>query len=349
MTTTALSILLFADVEKNSSYLRHYFGSLREWNQDGLDDTQVVLVSQHQDSSELRAICAEQPFPVEFIEAGHEFVAGYPVWDVLDEVRKAWPLLTGRYVTMQHTEFLWMPGRLRKTIEWLKQNRFYLALGNLRRTVKEGGEPRGSKEVSDTLTSLLESGQWDRARNVSEYLSTSHWVWWQPERKAGPSPWSEDVFFADREWLNTWKMPYHGGKQPFQDIYDLMGRAVEWLSRFKFMPEIERMPQSVNKSIHLWHAREWGAWTPSMSRHFLKDQKSWGLTALGNARVWRDLIMMRTQPTGKVNYKPVIQLRIGPGGTVNRYGNGLKAWLSNGGIPAMTKFYAQHGQKRRER
>jgi hypothetical protein len=314
-----------------------------------MDDTQIVLVSQHRDSTELREICAEQPFPVEFLEAGHKFIDGYPVWDVLEEVRLAWPLLRGRYVTMQHTEFLWSPGRLRRTIDWLTAKGLYLAIGNLRRTVAPGGEPRGSREVSDRLTSLLDAGRWDEATPVAESLPTSHWVWWQPERPAGVTAWQEDVFFADREWLNAWKMPFHGGRQPFQDVYDLMGRAVDWLSRHRFLPDIERIPQQFHKSIHLWHPREWGAWTPAMSRHFLADRKSWGMTALGKATVWRDLIAMRTQKTGAVNYKPVIALRIGQGGTVSRYGNDLKTWLSNGGTPVLRKFYAAHGQKRRER
>lgn len=348
MTDPALSILVVADVEKGPEFLERYLGGLREWNADGLDAAQVVVISQHEDPAGVRAACAAQPFPVEVVEAVHPRVNGYPVWDILEELRQAWPLVRGRYVTTHHTEFLWCPGRLRKTIDHLEQRKPYLALGNLRRPWKQGGNPRGSEEISNQLTGLLDKGDWQEGRRVAETIPTWHWIYWvQTPPPSGPSKWLEEVFFADREWLEVVQFAHHGGRLPFQDVYDVMGRAISWLERSKLSPAIERMPLETHKAIHLWHTLRWETFTEAMRDYFLGNRAEWAETTFGNKVLWRQLIALQRDRVDH-SAKAVVDLRLGSGGTVTRYGAALQEWLGNGGTPALRQFYAAHGQERRE-
>jgi hypothetical protein len=347
VTEPALSILLFKDVEKPAFFLDHYFGALKEWNADGLDEIEVILISQHEDSEEFRQVALRQPFDVHVIDAGHPMVDGYPVWDIFEELRLAMPMARGRWVTTHHTEFLWCKGRLRRTLDWLKEQRLYMALGNLRRPMRPKVDKVWSKEGSDELHQMLAADDWQAAGDLAEALPTNHWIYWLKEPKPGPTRWHEDIFFADREWLEAWRFPDHGGRLPFQDVYDVMGRATDWLERYQLMPKMVRMPMEVNRTIHLWHDKLWGSWTPAMRDYFLENAE-WRNTAFGDKRIWQGLLATHGN-NGNGTGAPVVRLRTGQGGTVTRYGDAMKRWLLNGGRPELSSFYAEHGKELRER
>lgn len=348
MTDPTLSILLFKDVEKAPYFLDYYFGALKEWNAEGLDEIEVLLISQHENSDEFRELALRQPFDVHVIDAGHEFVDGYPVWDVFEELRLAMPMARGRWVTTHHTEFLWCPGRLRKTLDWLKAERLYMALGNLRRPILPKVDKVWSAEACDDLHRMLAAGDWTQAGALASDVPTNHWVSWLKPPKPGSTKWLEDIFFADREWLETWRFQEHGGRLPFQDVYDVMGRATDWLERFKLMPDLIRMPAEVNWTLHLWHEKQWGSFTPAMRDYFLNN-RDWRNTAFADKNLWKALIASAATSKGNGSGPPVQRLRMGAGGTVSRYGDSMKKWLSNGGQPALREFYAEHGERRRER
>ncbi len=218
------------------------------------------------------------------------------------------------------------------------QRKQFLVLGNLRRPVEKGKVySRHDRKGSDTLTSAMSAGHWTEAAQIAETVNTVHWIYWNGAPSPKENGWLEDVFFADRGWLEAWKMPTHGGRQPFQDIYDLVGRAGQTMSRFRMMPVVSRMPLETNRMIHLWHPRVWSTWTIEMRDYFLK-RPEWRGTEFANAILWRELIELRKR-SDKGRFRAVVQLRMGARGTVTRYGMELRAWLAHGGTNQLRAFY----------
>lgn len=351
MPPTALTVILFQNSEKGPEYLKNYLGAMREWNKTGLDETQFILVSQKPVAAEAFAECARQPFPVDIVHGRHEVVGGYPIWDVMETLRRVWSLVRGRYVTVNHTEFLWCPSRLPHSIAWLKREKPYLALGNLRRPGAEADIPHWkfptcTKEVSDQLSHVLQKGHWGEAAHLVDQLPNLRWMYWSPEQKPGLVPWVEDIFYADREWLEAWDFAGHGGELPFQDVYDLVGLAVQIMRNHGTLPQVHRMPLETNKVIHIWHPKGWKSWTPDIRDWFLAQPERWRKTSLLDAGLWQRLIECRGENMPR-NEQPVITVRRGPGGTVTRYGKALDDWLGNGGKARMNEFYHRHGQGRR--
>ena len=348
-----LTILLTDSVELDQSYLDLYFQALRDWNANGLDDLQVIILSQRKDCLRASLLAAGQRFDVRVLECDHDFAGGYPIWDILSSARKAWPLVEGEYVHFSHPEFIWGPGRLRKTIDWLKANRPYYANGNLRRPGKHADIAAQKTadhcviEPSENLRKLMASGQMDAASRLFDSMPTCWWMFWIPEQKPGDVPYAEDVFFADKEWLEAWQFTAHGGELPFQDVYDLMGMAFNsMLPKYKLAPQCVRMPQSIHKMIHLWHPKAWDSWTPEVRDYFLGNPERWKGTKFLDAAIWERLIASRGAGMPK-DGQPVSNLRNAPGGTVTRYGLDLSVWLQSGGKDQLEDFYRKNGRQRR--
>lgn len=343
-----LTLLIIQNAELPLEYLRANLVCLQAWNEDGLRNTQVIVVSQLQNSDPVWEVCQSAGFPVKLVTPKQDYVNGYPVWNVMASLREVWPLMDGQYVSMQHPEFLWLPGTLRKTLDQLSYQRPYLALGNLRRSGEPGMKWRGDGAGCQPLMSALNSGELEGARRIAETMPTSHWIYWQQDApRPGPAKWLEDVFFADREWLQAWRMAHHGEPQYLQDVYDLMGRATLYLGKMKLMPPVVRLSLETNKTIHLWHPRKWDNWSAAMRDYFIRDRRFLG-TEFANAGLWKNLIALRTKEGGPF-FRHLSQMRIGPKGTVNRYGKALRAWLAKGGLKSLREFYSQNGFEARNR
>ena len=151
--------------------------------------------------------------------------------------------------------------------------------------------------------------------------------------------WMEDIFFANWEWLQSWGAFDHGGRLPFQDIYDLIGASATILDNLHLMPEIHRMSVETNRVVHLWHPKQWASWTTEVRDWFLMHVDEWAGTAFADVKRWDAVIRNRT------DWKPVADFRQGPNGTITRYGVELKKWLSQGGAEQMQQFYKMHGQR----
>jgi hypothetical protein len=349
-----LTTVIFQNAELSTEYLGWNLRSLWEWNREGLEQNQIIVVSQLRDSSKVRQICAEALFPIEVFECGNEFVGDYPVWDLFQSLRIIWPSILGEYVTIHHTEFLWMPGLLQRTIDYLKSNKPCLALGNLRRPFKAGCETKESVEAAAELIAPMTAGDWAAARAIAEAMLTKHWVFWRSEQAPGKSMWWEDVFFAARSWLEAWKMPYHGGDQPFQDVYDVVGKALSSMVRHHVDPPIVRMTMDVNKIVHVSHPRPFGYIDPKLQNYFMSDPKRWGLLALSKRELWWDMLRSKGQPDRDAHqnldallYRSLVRHRMGAYGTVGRYGKSFDKWLGNGGQQTLRSYYARRpGSKR---
>ncbi len=349
----SLSVILFDVFELEPSYLDSYFKALSAWNQDGLGDAQVIVISQRRTTEAAEEAAKRYNVPALFVPAGHEFVADYPIWDVLASIRKVWRDVTGCYVTFNHPEFIWGPGRLRKTIDWLKEERPYFALGNLRRPGSHAAitgqqtSDHNVKELSEVLRLALQDDEANAAK-IFERMETSWWMFWtQQEQEPGSVRYIEDVFFADKEWLDAWQFTEHGGELPFQDVYDLIKAAMTAiLPRHGLDVQCVRTSNDVNRMLHLWHPKMWLSWTPEIRDWFLSDRQRWQGTLYLNPFMWRMLINVRAAMPK--TYQPVNDLRNGPGGTVTRYRQALDRFMQNGGRPHLEEFYRKHGRQRRE-
>lgn len=338
-----LTILTVCPSELDLGYLKLYREAIIRWNPNFWQDTQVILLPQS-------PIDPSQFIPFEVVETEYELVNGYPVWDVMRAVRQAWPQVRGEYVSFDHPEFIWGPGRLEKTIAWLKGYRPIYGLGNLRRpgdcweTTKFNGRDDISLKPSAWFKDFLDRGRWDEAVAPFEYLQTADWMYWavQPQ-KPGPSPWIEDVFYADREWLDLWGFVRYDMELPFQDVFDLIQMAARALYQFGVAFQCVRMPQSINRIMHLWHPRAWGSWTPEMRDWFLSQPDRWNKTRFLDRKMWDRLIDFQHNP--KEDCEPISALRFGSRGTANRYGVAVSNWLYDAGVEAMKEYYAERKER----
>jgi hypothetical protein len=350
-------VLLFDTVELSPDYLRIYIESLQHWNMAGLPKTQFVVISQRKDAVEAEQVCKTMPpqFSYKIVSADQDWVDGYPIWDVLASLRQVWTAVEGRYVTFNHAEYIWTPGSLERTIDWLEREQMYYTIGNLRRPgrynqiVTQRTADHCIRDVSDKLYSLMVQHRWPEAKRACESMHTTWWVFWSSvEQRAGRTHWVEDVFFLDKEWLDAWHFIEHGGELPFQDVYDLL--RVACLSTFpKYnigLPYCYRMPIEDNRMIHLWHPKVWGSWSPEVRDWFLSNQERWKQTKFLDPAVWNQLIEIKAKMPKTC--QPVNSLRNAAGGTVTRYGYALSMWLKAGGAHELELFYQRYGRERRK-
>jgi hypothetical protein len=344
-----LTIIVTHPAELDRSYLDRYLRCMAKWNRNGLKDTQLILLMQ-------RSTEVIQPqyvgINLSVIYPDYEMVNGYPIWDTMKTVRTLWPQIDGQYVTFDHTEFIWGPDRLENTINWLVKNRPVYAIGNLRRpgTFDEVADLKLStdtvKRYSDWFTDTLDSGDdacEERAANIFEMMETAHWMYWDSRpQKPGAVSYIEDVFYADKRWLDTWRFAQYPGERPFQDVYDLMGIAFQSLMKLNVHPKCVRMPQLVNRILHLWHPRLWLTWTEEIRQWFASNPVRWAGTRFLDKVLWDDLIQSRINGWPK-DHAPVNNFRRCPNGTVTSYGVAVSTFLQRGGADRLKKFYTESG------
>lgn len=344
-----LTILLFEDAEKPKQYLTDYLGAIAHWNRSGLEETQIILITQKKNMDDARAAAAASGILVKIIKSDNPHVAGHPVWDVMKDVRKVWKHIRGDWITFNHTEFIWCRERLKRTIDWLNLRRPYLALGNLRRPGSDkGARPTWrpgncDRRVSEPLALMMRWGEWLKAWRAAEQMSTLIWPLWRAQDyKFGVCKWSEDTFFADRRWLETWRGTDHGGELPFQDVYDLMGTALGELKLMSLDPMIHRMTEAENRIIHMWHPKGYRSWTPEIRDWFFSEPERWRHTAFLNMGLWERLLKLEGEKDTRDWYAK-FDLRRGKQGTVTRYKEGLRRYLDKKGAAELRKFYRKYG------
>lgn len=339
-----LTLFVVCPVELDLGYLTLYREALLRWNKAGLRETQVILLPQQE-------IPVSLSDGFEVSETKFEQVNGYPVWDVMKAVRQAWPMVRGEYVSFDHPEFIWGPGRLEKTIEWLKGYRPIYGMGNLRRPGEweNINQPNSRDDISQNASgwfkSFLDLNLWEDGAEAFEYLQTTHWMYWAAKaQRPGVNPWIEDAFFAEKEWLDLWGFTRYELEMPFQDVYDLMQIAVRTLYQYGLVFDCVRMPQSVNRIMHLWHPRAWGSWTPEMRDWFFSQPDRWKKTSFADPKLWEGLIDFQHNPQKAC--EPVVRLRFGPRGTCVNYGVEISRWLNEeGGVEAMKAYYADRKER----
>ena len=152
-----------------------YLEALERFNADALDRLQLIVVTQRPDAAEVRAIVGAQTVRAEVIEARHPVIAGTVIWNVCESLAKAWPMVRGQYVAVDHTEFWLCPGRLKKTIAYLERHRPWIALGNLRRpgASMTTYADRCDANVAAQFDAALDACQWDRVRDLAEHAPTT--------------------------------------------------------------------------------------------------------------------------------------------------------------------------------
>ena len=338
-----LTVIVIDPVELDVKYLRLYFQSLINWNLTMLNDVEFVVMTQKRLVDEFVWLLSEEMTNLTIMLVKHDWVGDYPVWDVVAELKQAWPYVHGKYVTVHHPEFIWHDGTLSRTLNWLNEKRPYMAMGNLRRIgsmkdAKSFSKEQCIKEMSDELFSLMGNGYWLQAERLIAIMETTTWMYWFKEQRPGLATYMEDVFFADREWLDSWKWLDHGGRLPFQDIWDLMYVAMcTEFEKHKIAPAFVRMPRNVGEMIHLWHKKQWGSWTLEMRNYFLSDRERWQGTSFLNEELWNKLISI--EDSVSLANRPVGALRNGVGGTVMRYGAALSEWLQSGGAEQVKQHY----------
>lgn len=333
-----LTILVPCPTELGWEYLYLYREAMLRWNKAGLAETQVILLPQ----GKLPSVDLD---PFQVINVPFDKVGKYPIWDVMRSIRAAWPHVRGEYVSVDHPEFLWGPDRLDRTIAWLKGYRPIMGIGNLRRpgAMKEtsnDSEARDaiSKDACSWFRTFLNRDDWSDAAGAFEYLQTVQWTYWAPTAPAGPTMWMEDVFYADKAWLDTWGFARYDLEMPFQDVYDVLQVSTKMMAQYGLPVMCQRMPQRINKLMHLWHPRPWSSFVAEIRDWFLSDPTRWQKSSLGNKDLWNDLIAYAKSPAGKP-YNPVHTVRFGPRGTATNYAVSLSTWLNAGGVEALQEFF----------
>jgi len=314
-----LTIVLTLDTEKPVEYDR-LFRMAMAWSAgDALGEVELVVLSQRD---------GPQSFDVH-VSSCPRNRDGYPVWDLFADVREVWDQIHGDYVTFNHTEYMWGPDRLRRTLMALDQAKPVVALGNLRRTQRvETGYAVRPKDnaLSRLLASWLGSNQFDQ---VTRWWDCFNGYPWLRAQEPGIVPWVEDVFFASRKWLDAIGFFRHGGRLPFQDVYDVMGQAMQLLERHELLPPILRLARDQCELVHLAHPKYWSAYTEATKDWFFSRRSDWAGTTFVREDLWQRLV--KDQHPGQV----IRDFRRAPGGTVTRWHSEFSGWLQNGGTKAL--------------
>lgn len=315
-----LTIILIADAEKDRHLVDCFFASLRRWNRAGLRDVQMLAICQHPKDRHAARAAVRQPYPVDVVFPRHDIVEGYPVWDVCDELASVWSLVRGRYITVMHPEFLWLPERLPRTLDYLKREEPMVALGNLRwpaRRFSYGDDEAREQGRNNTLRvlRLLRKQEWYAAGALAESMPNCGWMANGKPVKAGSCDWREDVFFVRRSWVEAVGILDDLAPMPFQDIFDIIGATVELCGRYGVAPLCERIDPHTNSVLHLWHRRAWGSWTPAMRHYFLDNPGRWDGTSLVRPELWDHLCGSDRQE----QIDAVAALRRGRDGTLTNF------------------------------
>lgn len=331
--------------ELPAEYLRYALLSLSQWNSS--EGVQVIVLSQRKDSEDLREICGKYGDRVELLETKQPFVGKYPIWDVTADIATYVDKIQGRWIAPFHSEFVWGTDRVQRTLAWLRDKRPYLALGNLRRpglfsTISRSKFPTCSQEISEGIIRDIDAGLFMNAAQRIDTEPSTAWLYWCGEAKPGQSRWIEDIFFADWDWLRLTGMFELNVRMPFQDIYDVMGTVVNNLSSISLLPPITRMPQDVNRALHLWHAKPWSSWTQEIKDWFFADPEPWKGTQFLNEARWAKLMGERSKNPLHVDH-PVLDVRRGPGGTLTLFSVVLGSRLKNGNSDRLRKFHGENG------
>ena len=339
-----LTILLFVDCEKPLTWDCRWFAAVQEMNPTVHDRIQVLVMSQRKSSLSIRRLAEQQPFHVEVIDCDQPRDAtGYPVWDVVSAVRDAWPRIRGRYITFNHIEYIHGPGRLANACDWLADRRPLVALGNLRRIVAHTydwrSRIRDAKDpLNDCFSRLIDECYWAFLQDHWDLFGQAPWIYWIPEPDPESTVWLEDVFFADREWLDTMRFFEHGGCLPFQDVYDLMGLMMVKLERHGLSPPCYRMPRRVHEACHILHDRLWGSYTPAMRQWFQDHSDEFCNTTFGRTDLW-DMVLAPGGCGDETAGQAIDRFRRAPGGTVTRWTLDFSEWLQHDGAERIQEFY----------
>jgi hypothetical protein len=338
-----LTLIINHPYELHPEYLSWCLDSLVEWNAEGLKNTQVIVLSQHNsDFTQIKATRLIDDLSIYKVDQQYA-KNGYPIWDVMAALRAIQDKIVGKYICVMHSEFIWCRDRLQATIDWLLNNKPILALGNLRRPGNEADakvkdQPGCSRYYSERILNKFYH-DWDKAAWLAELQPSMPWLYWYNYSKYSEKTWLEDVFFANFKWLQTWKAFEHGGMLPFQDIFDLIGESMLVLATRRLSPPTPRIPIEINRLIHLWHPKAWDSWVPEVRDWFMERQDQWKDTVFTNPNSWNVVITKRTA------WAPISDFRQGHGGTLIRYTTDLVHWLNDGGIKLLQQFYCDHANE----
>jgi hypothetical protein len=196
--------------------------------------------------------------------------------------------------------------------------------------------------LNDAFARLIDECYWAFLQDHWDLFGQAPWIYWLQEPEPECTYWLEDVFFADREWLEAMRFFEHGGRLPFQDVYDLMGPAMVKLERHGLNPPCYRMPRHIHEACHILHDRLWGSYTPTMRQWFREHAEEFADSTLARDDLW-ELVL---RPDGCGDEAPgqaIDKFRRAPGGTVMRWLSGFSEWLQNSGAEAVQRFYQQRG------
>lgn len=328
-----LTVILIEDSEKDPRMTERFLFAMRELNAEAMPRIQLVAISQR-DNSRLPWLLESLPCESVFVEADHPRADdGYPIWDICDEVRMAWPLVAGEYVTFAHAEFLYGPGRLLRTCEWLQQHGPLVAMGNLRRLGVDCPHWKNrllSPEtgLGDIVAAWADAGNTRALCAAWDDIPTTHWSHWlAAPRNDGRI--DEDVFYARADWIEAARLFEVDDRQPYQDVYDLIRTADLILAGRDLQPECPRMGRQTNEVIHIDHPRHRPAYSLACYRWFLLHRDQWQGTAYADDACWSAILSPHA--TDRQRHKAISEFRHGPGGTVTRWAIAFAEYLRSGG------------------
>jgi len=334
-----LTMVISVDEEKRLELLKLNLLALKKFNSDGLRYLQIILMNQRVDSEEVLRIIKNAGIRVELFQCDFEVVDGHPLWDIMSALRSIRPLMSGDWFSLMHSEFIYDPGTLLQTVEYLQKRRAPVVLGNLRRlgsrsTLGRFHEHSSCRTISGRVVKRIEGRlAGDKAPLLSKGEPQMVWEFYKKGNLYVdyPGQWVEDLFFAKINWLDDMRVFEHSNRLLFEDIFNLMGGLFQVLKRYGVQPWVDRIPMKHNRVLHLWHKKGYLHFTPALISFFQRDFKRWRNTRFLNSRELRALASF-AKHRERFRINPLHEFRKGAGSSLNRYSRCVEQWLQRGGL-----------------
>ena len=282
-----LTLIISVDCEKDLELLDLNIHSLHKANKTGLEKTQLMIMNQRPTDHAIKSIVNKFDIPI--FNCNYETYKGIVFWDVFKSLKEMLPMISTKYFTIYHQEFISTPRSLQHITEFLENTKQPLVKGNLLRlTYNETDCRRGissNKSLSDKL--LPKIPNWtEESTEVLKGIPTIRWTYYEKEI---PGMFIEDVCYMDVDWIQYVDF-LNVECSTFCDIYDHLTYLKQCLSNYGLMPYVPHLDKQTTSLVHLWHPKGYEHFVPELLEHLKNTKEKWIGTNFADFRAIERLI-----------------------------------------------------------